>query len=403
MAFDLRFPFLLVAGLAVSGAAYAQASKSPQKAAPTNVPETRYFTYLNGLMGDRADVILKETRQGGKLTAATLDVCFPAIGTGDRKDQFTVSLGIDGEKLTGSTQSREGKQAVTVDLVRKARGKTFDFSGKIKVGDAVSTVDSSENADISESEFKEAQPLPDNIATAPLNFTEVSPEALAVRVKRDALVDFVKALRGQNIQLTLYGLIASCAELRSDEQVLHVTVDPERAEAEIAKMRTQPGVVAAGWTEGSMDMERTIRFPSADWRTNGKVNREKVASTVSGVLSKTLPGSVVSSKWNDITGELTMTFKRPSPVLPALELTETLEITALVSSDKPGTSDRMLLWLGSPSIVTSDETAGAKLDIAENASGNDEESLSLDDESSLTALAKEFKGQRWDAETSAWK
>jgi hypothetical protein len=198
-------------------------------------------------------------------------------------------------------------------------------------------------------------------------------------------------------------LIASCAELRSNEQVLHVTVDPERAEAEIAKMRTQPGVVAAGWTEGSMDMDRTIRFPSADWRSGGKLNREKVASTVTGVLAKTLPGSLVASRWNDVTGELVMTFKRPSAILPALELTETLEIKALTASEKPGGSERMLLWLGSPTIVTTDETPGAKLEIADNASGNDEESLSLDDEASLLGLAKEFKAQRWDAEASAWK
>lgn len=403
MPFDLRFPILLLVGIVAADASYGQAGKAPPKATSSSAPETRYFTYLNGLMGDRADVILKETRQGGRLTSATLDVCFPAIGTGERKDQFTVSLGIEGDKLTGATQSRADKLPVTVDLVRKASGKSYDFTGRIKIGDAVSTVNSTENTDISESEFQEAQPLPDNIVTAPADFTEVSPEALAVRVKRDVLVDFVKGLRGQKIQLTLYGLIASCAELRSNEQVLHLAVDPERAEAEIARMRTQPGVVAVGWTEGSMDMERTIRFPAADWRSGGKLNREKVAGAVTGVLAKTLPGSLVASRWNDVTGELVMTFKRPSAILPALDLTETLEIKALAASEKPGNSERMLLWLGSPTIVTTDETPGAKLEIADNASGNDEESLSLDDEASLLALAKEFKAQRWDSEVSAWK
>ena len=75
----------------------------------------------------------------------------------------------------------------------------------------------------------------------------------------------------------------------------------------------------------------------------------------------------------------------------------------MVSPDRPGTSDHLLLWAGSPSIETVDESAGPKLNLIENSSGNDEESLSLNDEQVLAALAKEFRAQRWDSDISAWK
>ena len=51
-----------------------------------------------------------------------------------------------------------------------------------------------------------------------------------------------------------------------------------------------PGVVAAGWTTGIVEMDRAIRFPAADWREGDKINRDKLATAVSGVLAKTLVG-----------------------------------------------------------------------------------------------------------------
>ena len=109
-----------------------------------------------------------------------------------------------------------------------------------------------------------------------------------------------------------------------------------------------------------------------------------------------------SAAWNANTGKLKLTFKRPSQLFPALDLTETIEVTALVAPDKPGASDRLMLWIGNPVISTADETAGAKLNLADESSG-DEEGDQKDDNGSVDALAKEFKGQRWDADKSAWK
>jgi hypothetical protein len=390
---------LLLTGLAVLSTAQAQTKGA--KAPPAN--EVRYFTYLSGLADDRADVILKETRQSGKLSAAHLDVCFPVPGASERTDRFVLDLNVTGEKLAGTTQSQDGKLPVTVNLTRRANGKAFDFTGMVTIGDSMSEIASSETTDSSEKEFKEQQASDDTITASPADFTEVSPEAIAVKVKREAVADFTKSLRGERVQVALYGLIASCAELRSGEQVLHLTVDPERAQDTMAKLRSQPGVISVGWTDGSMDMERTMRFAAADWREGGKLNRDKLANAVAATLSKSLPATLVSSAWNDVTGELTLKLKRPSAVIPALGLTENIEVTALAANDRPGSSDHLLLWIGSPSIETIDESAGPKLNIAENASGNDEESLSLNDTQMLNALTQALKAQRWDSDASAWK
>ncbi len=48
------------------------------------------------------------------------------------------------------------------------------------------------------------------------------------------------------------------------------------------------------------------------------------------------------------------------------------------------------------------ESAGAKLNLAEE-SGGDEEADQKDDNGSIDALVKEFKAQRWDADKSIWK
>jgi hypothetical protein len=380
--------------------AAAQMKLSP-KSAP-GASETRYFTSIDGLMGGNADVILKETRQGKTVTAAVLDVCYPAEKGSARKDRFVANLAVSGQTLTGATQSVDDKLPVTVKLARKPTGDTFEFKGQISVGQTVTEVTSSDNSDLSEQEFKDNQSSDDSIATAPKDFTEVSPESVAVKVKLESALDFLKSLKGQNVEVSLSSLAVSCDALRAGEQTITISIDPDRAAALIAKAKASSGVVAAGWTAGVVDMERAIRFPAAEWRDGGKLNRDKLASTIAAVIAKTMSAKLSSSRWSENTGKLKLTLKRPSPVYPALELTDTIEIDAMVSSDRPGASDRLMLWVGSPSITTADEAAGAKLNLAD-ASGGDEEGDQTDDNGSVVALAREFKGQRWDADKSGWK
>jgi hypothetical protein len=385
---------------ASSDLALAQMKLSP-KAAP-GVNETRYFTSIDGLMEGNADAILKEIRQGKTVTSAVLDVCYPAEKGSDRKDRFVVNLAVNGQALTGTTQSINDRLPVTVKLVRKPTGDTFEFRGQISVGQTVTEVMSTDNSDLSEKEFRDNQTTDDGIAAAPRDFSEVSPESIGVRVKLDAALDFLKGLKGQEVEVSLGSLTVSCDALRAGEQTINISVDPDRAAGLIAKFKSLPGVVAAGWTSGIVEMERSIRFLAADWRDGDRLNRDKLAATIANVLSKTLSAKSSSSAWNPNTGKLKLTFKRPSQIFPAVGLTETVEVTALVAPDKPGASDRLMLWISNPVVSTKDETAGPKLNLAEESSG-DEEGDQKDDNGSIEALAKEFKGQRWDTDKSAWK
>ena len=398
----MRALLLVLIGLmtASSDLALAQIKPSPKAAPGAN--EVRYFTSIDGLMAGNADVVLKETRQGKSVTAAVLDVCYPAEKGSDRKDRFVVNLAVSGQTLTGTTQSLGDKLPVTVKLTRRPTGDTFEFKGQISVGQTVTEVTSTDNSDLSEKEFQDNQATDDGIAAVPKDFTEVSPEAVGVKVKLEAALDFLKGLKGQDVEVSLSSLTVSCEALRAGEQTINMSVDPDRAAALIAKSKSLPGVVAAGWTSGVMEMDRSIRFAAADWRDGDKLNKNKLAAAIANVLSKTLAAKSAAATWSASTGKLKLTFKRPSQIFPALGLTETLEVLALVAPDKPGTTDRLMLWIGNPVISTTDETAGAKLNLAEEASA-DEEGDAKDDNGSVDALAKEFKAQRWDADKSAWK
>ena len=226
---------------------------------------------------------------------------------------------------------------------------------------------------------------------------------VGVRIKLDAALDFLKSLKGEAVEVGLSSLAISCDALRAGEQTINLTADPERTAALIAKAKSAPGVVAAGWTSGSVEMDRTIRFAAGEWRDGDKINRDKIANAISGVLAKTLAAKAAGAAWNANTGKLKLTFKRQSQTYPALALTENVEVTALVSPDRPGASDRLMLWVSSPVITTADEGTGAKLNLSEESTGDEEGGEPKDDNGSLGALAKEFKAQRWDADKSAWK
>jgi hypothetical protein len=390
----------LVGLIATSNLAYGQMKLSP-KAAPGAI-ETRYFTAIDGLMDGDADVILKETRQGRTVTTAVLDVCYPIAKGSDRKDRFVVNLAVNGQTMTGTTQSIDGKLPVTVKLVRKPTGDAFEFKGQISIGQAVTEVASSDNSDVSEKEFQDNQTTDDGITPLPKDFTEVSPESIGVRVKLEAASDFLKDLRGQDVEVSLSSLTVTCDALRAGEQTINLSADPDRAAGLIAKFKSLPGVVATGWTTGVVEMERAIRFPAADWRDGDRLNKEKLTTAISNVLAGTLSAKPLSAAWSTSTGKLKLTFKRPSQLFPALDLTETVEVTALVAPEKPGSADRLMLWISNPVVSTTDEATGPKLNLANDSSG-DEEGDQKSDNGSVEALAKQFRGQRWDADRSAWK
>lgn len=394
---------LLLLGLAVVSAPALAQMKLQTKPAPSNGPETRYFTSIDGLMDGNADVVLKETRQGKTVTAAMLDVCYPADKSSDRKDRFVANLTVNGQTLSGTTQSVADKQPITVKLNRKQTGDSFEFRGQITIGQTVTEVASTDNSDLSEKEFQDNQATEDGITPQPKDFTDVSPESIGVRVKLDAAADFLKSLKGEAVEVGTSSLAVTCEAMRSGEQTINLTVDPEHASALLAKVKSTPGVTAAGWTSGVVEMDRTIRFAAADWRDGDKINKDKLATAIAGVLTKTLAAKPASATWNANTGKLKLLLKRSSAIYPALGLTQNYELTALVSPDKPGSSDKLMLWVSSPTVSTSDDSAGAKLNLSDDSSSDEEGSEAKDDNGAIDALLKEFKGQRWDADKSVWR
>lgn len=181
-----------------------------------------------------------------------------------------------------------------------------------------------------------------------------------------------------------------------------MSADPDRAAGLIAKFKSAPGVIAAGWTTGIVEMDRSIRFAAAAWRDGDRLSRDKLAATIANVLSGVLSAKLVSAAWTPGNIRLKLTFKRASELYPALGLTDTIEVTAVVAPDKPGGSDHLILWVSNPAVSTADETPGPRLDLVNDGSG-DEEGNQSNDNGALDALATEFKAQRWDSDKSAWK
>jgi Ni,Fe-hydrogenase III component G len=60
----------------------------------------------------------------------------------------------------------------------------------------------------------------DDLAETPKDFTQVSPQSLAIRVKRENFADLVKSMKGQNVQIALDSIATDCNALRSGHQVL---------------------------------------------------------------------------------------------------------------------------------------------------------------------------------------
>jgi hypothetical protein len=90
-------------------------------------------------------------------------------------------------------------------------------------------------------------------------------------------------------------------------------------------------------------------------------------------------------------------------VMPALNLTDTIEVTALISTEKPAAGDKLVLWVSNPSVTTTDENSGPKLNLADPSSSDDDENSTDDDGGMVDALTKALKAQRWDSDNSGWR
>jgi hypothetical protein len=363
----------------------------------------RYFRF-NDLLGDiSSDAILKETRRGETVTSAVLDLCYPVSSNSQRKERFVVTLNPEGGRLTGTGQTQDEKLPVRVQLVRSADGDDFSFEGTITRGANTTAVSSDGNSDQSEADFLAGETAGDPpIATAPSDFSEVSPGHISVRFKRQAFDDLIKTLRGEDVKLVLDSLAASCEELRSGEQTIRLEVDPERAPALVGKLKSVAGVTAAGWTSGSYSIAYAVRLTAASWRAGGAIDRSTLAAAIAASVARSLSATLLSSQWNATTGALTLKFKRPNP-FPKLGLTDTVAVTFLAGPERPAFNDALVVWTGTMSFTTADEGPEPRLSFTPADGEVEAQPDGVDLDTVVTALARDLGGKRWDSENSVWQ
>ena len=209
-------------------------------------------------------------------------------------------------------------------------------------------VTSPDNSDLSEKEFQDNQTSDDGITPQPKDFTDVSPEAIAVKVKLDAATEFLKSLKGQDVEVTLASLdrrLRRAARRRADHQHVGRSGARRRAAGEIqGDARRHRGGLDRGHDRDGPHhplsrrrLARRRQDQPRQARGRGRRRAEQDACGKAG-LAQLQPG----------TGKLKLVFKRPNQDFPALELTDTIEVAGLVSPDKPGTTDKLMLWVGSP-------------------------------------------------------
>jgi hypothetical protein len=363
----------------------------------------RYFNGAYGLLGDiETDAFLKETRQGTKVVSAELDVCHAPTAGSPLRDRFVVTLKPQGNRLVGSGQDQESKLPVTVDLTRSATGNSYSFQGTVKLGDRVLKASSDDLADMSAKEFQEQTAVEESIVETPADFREVTPGTIAFRVARNALVDFLKSLRAENVKVQGYSIAPSCEALRRGTVDVQVDVDPERTVELIAKAKALPGVTRAGWTSGGLDLGRAVRIPAADFRDSaGKLDREKLSKAIVAVATKVFSAQPDTAEWDEVTGELAVTIKRPDTTVPGLGLTEVIGIPFVVSREKPGAKDTLVIRVGQSESEIQDDGTGPRLTIASNQSGEEAQEPTGSNDLQA-ALARELKGQVWDNEKETW-
>lgn len=363
----------------------------------------RYFNGVYGLLGDiETDAFLKETRQGNKVVSAELDVCHAPTPGSPLRDRFVVALKPQGNRLIGSGQDQESKLPVSVDLTRSGTGNSYSFQGTVKLGDRVLKASSDDLADMSAKEFQEQTAVEESIVENPADFREVTPGTIAFRVARNALVDFLKSLRAENVKVQGYSIAPSCEALRRGTLDVQVDVDPERTAELIAKAKALPGVTRAGWTSGGLDLSRAVRIPAAAFRDSaGKLDREKLGKAIEAVATKVFSAQPGGIEWDEVTGELAVTVKRPDITVPGLGLTEVIGIPFVVSGEKPGAKDTLVIRIGQSESEVQDDGSGPHLTIASNQSGEEAQEPAGSD-NLQAALARELKGQVWDNDKETW-
>jgi hypothetical protein len=398
--------FAAVLVLVAAGSA-AVAEQKGQKGKGAAGPQVRYFDLSSGVFSELgAEAILKETRQGTTLTAAELEVCHQVTPGANRLDRFVVPLKVEGNRLTGTAQSQEGKQAVSVNLTRRVAGGNFNYEGTISAGSITEKIRSIDNTEMTEEEVTDQFLSEPAIEAAPADFTAAWPQALHARVARTALTGLLDALRDQTVRLVYNSLLPSCRALRSGNNTVQIDVEAERIGAVLAKVKSVAGVAEVGFSPNTPNMGRAVRFPSAGWRDGGgKLERDKLAAAVGAAMAKTMSATVGATTWDPVMGELSVELKRPDESVAGLKLTQVITISVVVAPESLTSNQQSILWIESiTSRITDERTPRLTFTTNQGDEGGEGQASEPDGSDALPeAVASALKGKTWDSDTDQWR
>lgn len=364
--------------------------------AQTTVVTQPYFTFNDQT---QLEPVLREKRRGAKVESAQLDLCYQN-GPDNAWDRVVIELKPQGNELAGSGISQVAKTPVVFSYDRKIKGNELGYTGTLKIG-VTAVPFKIEN--ISESTEKEYQ---ESVYTIPLieqpeDFTKVSPQWIALRVKRGSMAAVLQQLRNENVVLdSQFGLTEDCAALRTGTQLIQFLAQPERAANLLPQLRKWDGVLAAGWGN-SVWMFYAVRLAGADWSANGKPDRVKLKAALEKSVARALDAKAISSTWDETSGDLVLKFDRPSGRFRGLGFTEKVEVRILAEFERPGNTGDIVVWVNSASARLVDEAPGTRLKIQPvNEMGA--EGIYLDQEILTKAIAQDLKGVSWNAQDEKW-
>jgi hypothetical protein len=391
----------------VAAGSAAVAEQKGQKGKGAAGPQVRYFDLSSGVFSELgAEAILKEIRQGTTLTAAELEVCHQVTPGANRLDRFVVPLKVEGNRLTGTAQSQEGKQAVSVNLTRRVAGGNFNYEGTISAGSITEKIRSIDNTEMTEEEVTDQFLSEPAIEAAPADFTAAWPQALHARVARTALTGLLDALRDQTVRLVYNSLLPSCRALRSGNNTVQIDVEAERIGAVLAKVKSVAGVAEVGFSPNTPNMGRAVRFPSAGWRDGGgKLERDKLAAAVGAAMAKTMSATVGATTWDPVMGELSVELKRPDESVAGLKLTQVITISVVVAPESLTSNQQSILWIESiTSRITDERTPRLTFTTNQGDEGGEGQASEPDGSDALPeAVASALKGKTWDSDTDQWR
>ena len=371
--------------------------------APQSGETVRYFMLSGTLVGDvDTDASLMEKRRGTTVTAATLDLCFGSVISPSRKERVVVELTPTAGRLAGTGRTQIGNEPVTVQLTRTQVEDRFNFGGTIRIGqEKPYEVNSTDNNDISADEYKDSQATDEIIFSAPSVFAEPGPGTVGVRVKLESLAGLVKALKGENTRVRVESLQPDCQALRSREMVVQMEVDPLRSAALVDKLKSVPGVIRTGWTSGTYGLDNAVRVPRAEFG-GATIDRDKLTAAVAASAAKSLSATVDATKFDDVTGEVLITLKRPSLAYAAIGLTDRISLTFMVGPEKLGSTEALVVWLGTGTVEPFDEGAEPRLKFVRVPDGSPAADY-IDMTPVRDTVRDDLKGKIWDSDATVWK